>query len=117
MLIFTHECPYRIKHHGDNYEFLKKRRDEGPHPLSPEAMQLGTFKEDFAVVGPRDVDVPMSSHIPRLLEEGSILLRQLFVHIYLCPLQFTHDVLLHCIFRTRHFTIIGFARSSLQAGS
>jgi len=65
--------------------------------------RLGLFNIDFAVVGPRAVDLYTSSQIPRLLEEGSILLRQLFVHVYLCPLQVVtayHDVSLHCIMQT-----------------
>jgi len=79
--------------------------------------RLGLFKEDFAVVGPSAVDVS-TSNIPRLHEESSIIWRELFFHISLCPLQILpghHIITLNYIVKKLHDHWLGtFVSSSWQ---
>ena len=47
----------------------------------------------------------MFSQVPRILEEGSIFWRKLFVHVYTCALQVLsphHDMSLYCVVKQAH---------------
>ena len=66
---------------------------------------LRFLEENLFVVRPCAVDISMFSHVPRLLEEGSIFWRKLFVHVYTCALQVLsphHDISLYCVVDQAH---------------